>query len=257
MTPIALSPCPNDTFLLWAWIAGKVGKESPPIATFADIESLNAFAYAFTYPLIKLSFYTYARLRAHYQLLDCGATLGYGVGPKLIAKKGALGKRVAIPGRHTTAHFLLNLFFPELKDKRFCLYSEVESLLERGEADYGVIIHESRFTFHLKGLLEIADLGELWQEKTSLPLPLGGFALKNGERIEKYNALFKESLHYAKEHREEALPFVLQHSREKAPELIERYLGLYVNKESEQLTELGKEAIRRFLNEVDSFCDSC
>lgn len=252
MLPIAISSCPNDTYLFYAWIKGFVGQEYPLSPTYADIDSLNKWAQNLEFPLIKVSMPCYGKIRDHYTLLPVGMALGFGVGPKVIAKKKwkfdqIAKKKVAIPGLDTTANMLFDCFFSS-KEKVFCPYDQVMTLIKNGEADLGVIIHETRFTFEKEGLVEIADLGTLWENKFSLPLPLGGIAVKRNLGLEKaFSTILQKSFLYAKEHFEQMFSFILEHSIEKDVEVVKRHIDLYVNSETFHLSHIGKQAVEQFL----------
>lgn len=250
MLEIALSPCPNDTFLFFPWILGYVGKSLPIKSHFYDIEELNQHALLHTYPLTKLSLAAYAKVRNNYDLLSIGCALGHKQGPKLISHSPyslaeVKNLRVAIPGKETTAHLLLSHFIPEIKEKRFCLYHEVLELLKKREVDCGIIIHETRFTFANENFYEIADLGKLFYEKTKSPLPLGALALRKDflSQQEKISAILRESLAFAKEYPEKGKDFIIEKSQEKDPAIIKKHISLYVNSETENLSEEGKKAI--------------
>lgn len=257
MLPVALSPCPNDTFLFHAWLSGHVGKNIPATPTFADIQTLNEWAKQGAFPLIKVSLALFTTLKKDYQLLPVGAALGFNCGPKIIAKKpfhfeDLPSLRIAIPGRDTTAHHLFKRLVGNAKMVHFCFYHEIASLLEADDVDCGLIIHESRFTFKKQGFVEIVDLGELWHQRTSLPLPLGGLALRRDvtQKEEILNAL-KDSLSFAKAHPSTSLPFILKHSQEKEPLIVAQHIETYINQETESLSAVGECAIAALLN-----CDS-
>lgn len=258
MIPIAISPCPNDTFLFDAWIHEKIGhlKITP---TFADVEQLNHWALEQKYPLMKVSMYCLASICKDYVLLPVGCTLGEGCGPKLISKErfrleDISSKRVAIPGEHTTAHLLFDTLLSKPKAKHFCLYHEMGKLLEENCVDCAVIIHESRFTFQEQGYFEIADLGSLWERRFDLPLPLGGIVAHRSlsdPMIHQMVDHLKASLLYAKKDPLSSQAFILTHSQEKAPEVIERFLKLYVTNETQGLSAKGVKAIQTLLECCD------
>lgn len=250
--PVALSPCPNDTFLFHAWIEGLVGQECKPEPTFADIEQLNAWALAKKFPLIKTSFATFRKIQKDYQLLPVGAALGWNVGPKLIATHPFTLEQIphltiAYPGEETTAHFLCEHLLPKPQKKLFCLYHEIATVVQQAKAHLGVIIHESRFTFQKAGFYEIADLGKLWHEKYHLPLPLGGLALHRDLDPTPFTRILQESLLYARHNPEASRAFVETHAQEKERSVIEAHISLYVNEETYALSPLGKSAIAQFL----------
>lgn len=249
---IALSPCPNDTFLFYAWIHGIVAL--PPIAHFADIDELNLLATEHAFPLIKVSIGHLPTLLDRYELLDVGVACGENHGPKLISREPfglerLCEKRVAIPGLNTTAHLLLKLFFPEVQNKVVCRYDAMTTLLRQGIVDAALIIHETRFTFSKEGFYEIADLGEHWKREFNLPLPLGGIVIdKRALDKEAMTEILRASLHFARKNPEKTLQFVLEKSQEKDPEVVQKHIDLYVTKETERLSREGKEAIQRLIN---------
>ncbi|MCH9627978.1 MAG: 1,4-dihydroxy-6-naphtoate synthase [Chlamydiales bacterium] len=245
---IAFSPCPNDTYLFHAWVTGRIGVP-PKEVHFADIDALNTLAHTGSYPLIKLSFPCFAAVSATYQLLPIGAALGFHCGPKIISKTpfslDALpSKRIAIPGKETTAHHLLNKLAPAPQEKHFCLYHEVMDLIERDVVECGVIIHETRFTFAQKGFSEVIDLGEEWHRRFELPLPLGGLAVRRDYPYkEQLLKKLRASLAFAQSTPDASRSFILQHSQEKDPQVVEKHIATYVNAETEDLSPLGIKAI--------------
>src|SRR5262249_17325475 len=151
----------------------------------ADVESLNDAALAGQAQVTKLSYHAYAYCAERYVLLDAGSALGRGCGPLLIANRPispqqvATGElRIGIPGKYTTANFLLKLAFPDARNKTEMLFSEIEDSVLRDEFDAGLIIHENRFTYEGKGLRKVIDLGEFWERETGAPIPLGGIAVR-------------------------------------------------------------------------------
>ncbi|MFZ0564690.1 MAG: 1,4-dihydroxy-6-naphthoate synthase [Chlamydiales bacterium] len=254
--PFAISPCPNDTFLFHAWIEKKVGQKVQPKVSYADIQQLNQWAYEGNFPLIKLSFNCFGKVVNHYQLLPIGNALGFNCGPKIISKspfpiEEIHEKRVAIPGKDTTAHLLFERLIGQVKEKRFCLYHEIESLINNQTVDAGVIIHETRFTFKQAGFVEIADLGTLWHKQFQLPLPLGGLAIRRDLSHSLKDLIIRtlqDSLRFALFHPEKSLSFILSHSQEKDPHVVSQHIQTYVNAETKALSSKGKRAIELLLN---------
>ena len=256
MIKLGLSPCPNDTFLFYGWIHGLVGKEHPIKPFFADIETLNQEAFSQRLPLTKLSFGAYKYLKNSYELLPTGSALGWNCGPKIIALKPfsleeLSDKTIAIPGPYTTAHLLLNKIVKNKFNRHFCRYDEVTNLVKKGLVDAGVIIHESRFTFALEGLYEIADLGKLWHEETMLPLPLGGIFIRkdlNKNYTKDFTRSIQESLLYAQNNPDQLLPYILEHSRVKEKSIVEAHIALYITKETFDLSRDALKAIDLILS---------
>ncbi len=205
------SPCPNDAFAFWAAVHGRVAVPGVrlKVGAIADIETLNRRAIDRREPpfaVTKLSLPALAQVAHLYAVLPAGAALGFGCGP-LVVRRGEddgfatldrlAGRRVAIPGRHTTAFLLFALFAP--RDCQFVetRFEQIMPMVARGECDAGVIIHEGRFTYPQHGLIALADLGQLWERRTGLPLPLGVIAMRRdfGRRLfEQVGALLRASI---------------------------------------------------------------
>jgi len=264
---LGFSPCPNDTFIFDALIHGKIDTEGLAFAVeYHDVETLNHKAFRGELDITKLSFHAFAHVAETYELLNAGSALGFGVGPLLIAKDKKLAVRlqealaaneplaqadaklrVGIPGRYTTANFLLGLSFPQLQNRVELVFSDIEDSLLAGRVDLGLIIHENRFTYAAKGLHKVADLGGFWEQKTGLPIPLGGIAVKRSldrDRKRKIDRLLRESVRYAFAHPKSGLEYIRSHAQEMEEEVMYRHIALYVNRYSEDLGADGREAIR-------------
>ena len=249
---LGLSPCPNDTFIFDALLHQKIdtrGLKFEPV--FADVEELNAMAFRAELEVSKLSYHALALLTKEYQILNSGGALGRGVGPLLIAKK-ALSEaeikqaRIAIPGKHTTANFLLSLAYPRATNKKELLFSEIETAVLKEEADAGLIIHENRFTYQEKGLFKLMDLGEYWEEVSGSLIPLGGIAVKRSMEPEMKTAidqLIRESVAYAFKEPAASRDFVQKHAQEMDVKVTQQHIDLYVNQYSLALGKEGKEAV--------------
>ncbi|MBS0623209.1 MAG: 1,4-dihydroxy-6-naphthoate synthase [Verrucomicrobia bacterium] len=248
---IALSPCPNDTFLFYAWLHNKVSSTLQAQPTYADVEQLNIWAREGTFALTKLSFAAYLEVRQHYLFLPVGAALGFGVGPKLIAKKPiALKKlkKIAFPGPLTTAHLLFDRLLGVSVEKHFCRYDQICDLVISGKVDAGLVIHETRFTFPQKGLVELLDLGAVWESQTNLPLPLGGIAMHRDTTQQQAAVItLQASLRYAQQHTPETLPFLLTHAQEKDVAVVLKHVNTYITEESMNLSTQGIAAIENLL----------
>src|SRR5690606_8778348 len=190
---LGFSPCPNDTFIFDALIHHKIDTEGLEFdVSFDDVETLNQKVFRAELDISKISFHAYAYAIENYVLLNSGSALGFGVGPLIISKDPEFNTKniesknlkVAIPGKYTTANFLLGLAFPNLTNKVLTSFSDIEGLLLREEVDLGLIIHENRFTYQEKGLHKIIDLGEFWEEQTNNPIPLGGIVINRNIDLE-------------------------------------------------------------------------
>lgn len=249
---LGFSPCPNDTFIFDALVNNRLSDNVFSfISHIEDVEQLNRRAFADELDITKLSFNAFAKVSAHYQLLTSGAALGKNCGPLVVMKKNLSWKdlpdlKIAIPGKNTTANLLLTLFAPDAVNKTEMLFSDIEAAVLDGTVDAGLIIHESRFTYEAKGLKKMADMGELWEQYTGCPLPLGCIAVKRNlpeETKSKINSLVRESVQYAYEYPGVADDFIRQHSNEMSEEVQQRHINLYVNEFSIDLGEQGKKAI--------------
>ena len=250
---IGYSPCPNDTFIFDALVHNKIdtrGFQFEPV--LEDVEKLNQMAFRNELDVTKLSFHAYAQVNNDYQLLTAGSALGNGVGPLFIARKSSSNPEldftsVAIPGKNTTANFLFSIFYPNVKVRKEMIFSAIENAVISGETDAGVIIHENRFTYEQKGLVKIADLGELWEKSTGQAIPLGGIAVRRNfpsEIKSQINQLVKESVEFAFKHPDESVDYVCAHAQEMDPSVRQKHIDLYVNQYSIDLGEKGKDAIR-------------
>lgn len=253
--PIAHSPCPNDTFLFSAWASGKLPHAPAMTPHLADIEQLNRWAEERRFPLTKVSFGMLPKLQPDYLLLPVGAALGFGCGPLLIAKtpqevKSLLQQPMAIPGENTTAYLLLCRLVGVPEQPLFCTYDVIPQLLSSRTVASGLIIHETRFTFDKMGFQQVVDLGALWHEKMNLPLPLGGLVAHRdlGESlIKQLIATLQDSLRWARKNPLNQT-YILKQAQEKDPSVIKNHIDLYVNDETLQLSEKGKQAIETLLH---------
>jgi 1,4-dihydroxy-6-naphthoate synthase len=255
---IGFSPCPNDTFIFDAMVHGRVDTEGLTFkVTMADVEELNRLAFANELHVTKLSFHAYAHVFERYILLNSGSALGSNCGPLLIAKKKLAmnevnGLRIAIPGRFTTANFLMGFAFPDATEKVEMLFSDIEGAVARGDVDAGVIIHENRFTYAERGFVKLMDLGEHWEQTTGHPIPLGGIAVHR--RIDpatrlKLDRVLRRSIEHAMAHPEDSLGFTREHAQEMDPEVMRSHIALYVNDYSLDLGEIGRAAVQRMYAE--------
>ncbi|HOT88745.1 MAG TPA: 1,4-dihydroxy-6-naphthoate synthase [Bacteroidales bacterium] len=251
---LAFSPCPNDTFMFDAMIHEKIDTEGLEFnVELHDIETLNKKALQSVFDVSKISFFAFTSVAEQYQLLTSGSALGTNCGPLLISKKeiklsDLKNKIIAIPGKNTTAHFLLNTAFPEVLHKKEMIFSAIEQAVLTEIVDAGVIIHENRFTYQDKGLLKLLDLGEYWEKTTGLPIPLGGIAVRRSLPLDlkqKINRIMRESVLYALSHPSEVSDFIKMNAQEMDEDVIQQHINLYVNSYSVDLGEKGKQAVYR------------
>ena len=251
---LAFSPCPNDCFMFDAVVNRRIDLEGLEFdVRLADVEALNKAAFAGEVDVTKLSYHAYAHCAGEYVLLDAGSALGRNCGPLLISKRpisreevAAGAVRIAIPGKYTTANFLLGLAFPAARDKRELLFSDIEGAVLDGRFDAGLIIHENRFTYADKGLRKIVDLGEFWESETGAPIPLGGIvvrrSLPDGVK-QAVNRVVRRSVEYAFANREASLPYVRAHAQEMSEQVMYQHIDLYVNEYSVDLGPDGRRAV--------------
>ncbi len=253
------SPCPNDTFMFDAIANRKIDTEGLSFATrLADIETLNHAALEGEAAVTKLSYHAFAHVADKYKILPAGSALGYGNGPLLVSKRkiypDELGAaKIAIPGSYTTAVLLLKIAFPHATQMREYVFSEIEDAVLSNEADAGVLIHEGRFTYAKKGLRLIADLGQLWEQATAQPIPLGCIAVSRrlDKAIqEKVARVIRRSIDYAFERPHESAAFVKQHAQALDPHVTEQHIKLYVTGYSLDLGDGGRKAVARFFEEA-------
>jgi 1,4-dihydroxy-6-naphthoate synthase len=249
---LGFSPCPNDTFIFDALVNGRIDTEGLEFEYFlADVEELNRRAFASEVDITKISCHAYAYAAADYLILDSGSALGYGNGPLLICKNPVEPEklkdaRIAIPGKYTTANLLFSIAWPEALNKTEYLFSDIEEVLLREEADAGLIIHETRFTYQRKGLQKIADMGEYWERLTGLPVPLGSIVIHRRipEDIAlKFNRILRRSIEYAGENTLASYDFVASHAREMESTVIKSHISLFVNDFSITLGIDGRKAL--------------
>ena len=251
---LGFSPCPNDCFMFDAMVHRRIDLEGLEFdVRMADIEALNAAAFAGQIDVTKLSFHAYAYCIGNYVLLDAGSALGRNCGPLLISKReisrddGAGGDlQIAIPGKYTTANFLLSLAFPRATRKSQLLFSDIEGAVLDGTMDAGLIIHENRFTYAAKGLRKIIDLGEYWESETGAAIPLGGIVINRAlpeDVQQRVNRVMRRSVEFAFANRTASLPFVRANAQEMSEDVMYQHIDLYVNEYSVDLGREGRRAV--------------
>ncbi len=273
---LGFSPCPNDTFIFDALVNHKIDTKGYEFKLhLEDVQTLNEWALQGKLPISKISYGVWPLVKANYHLLEAGGALGKGVGPLLIYKEdfsreqnnnlrnkseeqnngdlqnndkpNANSMTVAVPGINTTAHLLFSLAFPNVKNKKFLVFNEIEDAVLSGKVDAGVIIHENRFTYAEKGLSKWMDLGTYFEETFNAPIPLGGIIAHKdmpSDEVLLLDALIKESVEYAFKNSYEILPeFVKCHSQEMSEQVMRQHIDLYVNDFSINMGADGKKAI--------------
>ncbi|MEW6161743.1 MAG: 1,4-dihydroxy-6-naphthoate synthase [Nitrospirota bacterium] len=274
---LGYSPCPNDTFIFYALVRGKIDTEDIGFKeALLDVETLNQMALCSELDITKISYHAFGHLREDYCLLRSGSAIGRGCGPLVVAKedytvKDLREKRTAIPGRLTTANLLLQLFSStfNLQSSNSPLppftkggqggiiempFSKIMDAVVKGDVDAGLIIHEGRFTYPSYGLKKVLDLGEWWENDTGLPVPLGGVLAKRNlgkDLIKRADSVIGKSIEYAFKHRDEPKFYIKQHSQELEEEVIEQHINLYVNDYSLDIGEEGLSAVRELLRKAE------
>ena len=253
---IAHSPDSDDAFMFYGLATNKV--RAPGLRfthTLCDIETLNRKAQEGVYDVTAISFHAFPYIQEHYALLPSGGSVGDGYGPMIVAPRGFTEseikkKRIAVPGKLTTAYLALKLFAPGIEVEVVPFDQIIPQLLE-GKHEAGLIIHEGQLTYAKAGLHRIVDLGKWWQKVTGLPLPLGGNAIRRALGLElmlKVSAALRDSIHYALDHRDAALAYAMQFARDLDSQLADKFVGMYVNERTLDYGPDGREAVRRLLD---------
>jgi len=264
---LGYSTCPNDTFIFYALAHNLIDCGDLLFDIhLADVETLNRKAESGILDISKLSFAALWRLQERYSLLRTGAALGRGCGPLIVAKPGFAEtdcqavsvhkKRIAVPGLWTTACMLLSLYLEQTPVNLIPMpFEQIMPSVAKGDADIGVIIHEGRFTYHEYGLVSLLDLGEWWEQKTSLPLPLGGIAIRRdipSDIAERVEIAIRESVTYAFHNKGSADEYIRKHAQEMSPSVIQQHIALYVNEFTLDLGDKGKAAVETLFNMAEA-----
>ena len=253
---VAHSPDSDDAFMFYALAQHKVDAEGLEfVHVLRDIETLNREALKGTYEISAVSIHAYAYLADKYALLGSGASMGENYGPMVVAREklnvsDLKGKRIAIPGKLTSAYLALQLLENDFEPVTMPFDHIIDSVLKK-EVDAGLIIHEGQLQYQEMGLNLIVDLGKWWFEKSGLPLPLGGNAVRKDlgiEMMKKLARIQKASIAYGLDHRDDALAHAMQYARDLSLEKADRFVGMYVNARTLDYGEDGKKAIRTFLD---------
>ncbi len=254
---IGYSPCPNDTFIFDAMVHHKIDTEGLEFGVLlADVEELNQKAFKEELDITKLSYHAFGFLTHHYRLMNSGSALGSGVGPLLISKQSIKPEKVnqlsiAIPGKYTTANFLLSIAFPNATNRIEMLFSDIEQAVLDGKVDAGLIIHENRFTYHQRGLHKIIDMGAFWEDKTKALIPLGGIVLRRkfDEALQfKLDRVLRRSIEFAFKNPKSCMNYVRTHAQEMDEEVMKKHIELYVNEFSIDLGVKGRYAVESLFN---------
>ncbi|TWU48310.1 1,4-dihydroxy-6-naphthoate synthase [Rubripirellula reticaptiva] len=257
-TPIRLgiSTCPNDTFAFAALMDRRVDWQGLNFETeLIDIQQLNDRLFAGDFDVAKASFHAALLMTDKTVVLPSGSALGFGVGPLLLAATEnqvptpASPQLVTLcPGRHTTATLLFSLFYPNTTRTEQCVFSDIMPRLANHDADFGVCIHEGRFTWESEGLFLVEDLGTRWEQATQSPLPLGGIVANRSlgdETIAKVQSVIRQSLEVAMADPVTAMPTMRKHAQEFNDDVLMQHVQLYVNDWTIDLGDIGRASLGR------------
>ncbi|MBP9733452.1 MAG: ABC transporter substrate-binding protein [Candidatus Omnitrophica bacterium] len=245
------SPDADDAFMFYGIACGAVDTDGLTIShVVEDIQSLNERSFRGELEVTAISAYTYFEVADKYTLMSCGASIGDNYGPVLVSKtlnypKEVKGKRVAVPGKYTTAYLMLKLYEPDI-EAVFVPFDEVFATLDRGDVDAALIIHEGQVTYKDLGYTKMLDLGEWYYEMTKLPLPLGVDCVRTNlgkDLMRKCQRVFRDSIIHALEHREEAIEYAMKYGRSTPKDTIDRFVGMYVNELTVSMGKRGKDGL--------------
>ena len=258
------SPDPDDAFMFYALAKAKIPMRGFQVEhVIEDIETLNQRAMRAELEVTAVSCHAYAYLADHYAIMRSGASVGNKYGPILVAKAGTAGsgrpfsgadlrgKKIAVPGKMTTAYLVLQLFEKSFQPV-FIPFDKIFEEVSAGRVDYGLIIHEGQITYQERGFQKVLDLGQWWYEKTARPLPLGVDVIRKdlgAETIRSFASLFRESIEYALAHRNPALEYALEYGRGIGRSLGDQFVGMYVNEDTVELSRASEEGLQRLLEE--------
>jgi 1,4-dihydroxy-6-naphthoate synthase len=250
------SPDPDDAFMFYAMAENKIDLRGYRFEhQLQDIQTLNERALRGELHISAVSIHAYAYMTDRYALLPCGASMGDGYGPMIVAPNeskinDARGRKIAVPGKMTSAFLALQLFLGNDFEYVVVPFDEIFDAVKRGEADCGLIIHEGQLTYAKSGFRKIVDLGERWKNKTKLPLPLGGNVLRKDIPCDVQRdllAIMRESIDFGLAHRDEAVRHSMPYARDMDSTLASKFIGMYVNDYTREYGETGRAAIREFL----------
>ncbi len=255
---IAHSPDSDDAFMFYALATEKLQTGKFRFShTLEDIETLNRKALLGEYEVTAVSIHAFSYIADKYILLPSGASMGDNYGPILVSRKPwsqkeLFGKKVAIPGTMTTAYLTLKLFQDNF-EPMVLPFDQIMGAVQQGIADAGLLIHEGQLTYTDQKLYKIVDLGEWWNQVTSLPLPLGGNVVRRDlgqDNIREISRLIRESIQYALDHRKEALQYAMQFARDLDINSADRFVGMYVNERTLDYGREGRQAVQLLLDKA-------
>jgi len=252
---VAHSPDSDDAFMFYALATNKLDTGQIQFEhVLQDIQTLNEEAARGKYEVTAISFHAYAYVADKYILLPHGASIGDNYGPILVSRQPMTpadipNLKIAVPGTLTSAFLALRIFAPNFRYE-VVPFDQIITAVESGTCDAGLLIHEGQLFYESMGLHKILDLGEWWHEKTDLPLPMGGNAIRRDlqpDIIKQVSEYLRDSINYSLSHREDALQYAMQFARDMDPELADRFVAMWVNERTLDYGERGREAVRRLL----------
>ena len=254
---VAHSPDSDDAFMFYGLATNKLDTGALTFThVLKDIQTLNEEAMRGTYDVTAISFHAYAYIAEKYVLLPHGASIGENYGPVLVSREPTKPEeisslKVAVPGTLTSAFLALRIFNPEF-EYEVVPFDEIIEAVQQGSCDAGLLIHEGQLFYESIGLHKLVDLGEWWHQRTGLPLPMGGNAIRRDlgpELMREVSKALRESIRYALDHREDALQYAMQFARDMNTDLADRFVAMWVNDLTLDYTERGREAVARLLSE--------
>ena len=254
---VAHSPDSDDAFMFYALATNKLDTGDIQFThVLKDIQSLNEMAMRGVYDVTAISFHAYSYIADKYALLPHGASIGDNYGPIVVSREMVSADdmsklKIAVPGMLTSAFLALRIFNSEFAYE-VVPFDQIIEAVQEGRCDAGLLIHEGQLFYEKMGLHKVIDLGEWWHERTGLPLPMGGNAIRRdlgSDLMRKVSRFLRESISYSLEHREDALQYAMQFARDMDTETADRFVAMWVNELTLDYTERGREAVRRLLSE--------
>ena len=254
---VAHSPDSDDAFMFYGLATNKIETDGLKFEhTLKDIQTLNEDAQKGVFDVTAISFHAYAYVSDKYILLPHGASIGDNYGPMVVSKEPREASdiremKIAVPGEMTSAYLALRIYNPDFQHV-VVPFDRIIEVVQNGEVDAGLLIHEGQLFYNQMGLNKVIDLGEWWHEKTGLPLPMGGNVIRRDlgkdlmQRVSKY---LHQSIVYSMDNREDALSYAMQFARDMRPELADRFVAMWVNDLTLDYGERGREAVKRLLAE--------
>jgi len=254
---VAHSPDSDDAFMFYGLATNKLDTGNLSFThVLKDIQKLNEEAFRGTYDVTAISFHAYAYISDKYVLLPHGASIGDNYGPVLVSREPAKASeisslKIAVPGTLTSAFLALRIFNPDFQYE-VIPFDKIIAAVQTGQCDAGLLIHEGQLFYESIGLHKILDLGEWWHERTGLPLPMGGNAIRRElgpEIIGQVSHCLRESIRYSLANRDDALEYAMQFARDMDTDLADRFVTMWVNDLTLDYTDRGREAVQRILTE--------